>query len=205
MPFVEVPNTVEVVPQFTYDLQKVANVHHVEKGSAWTTADMEAVAAAYIEWWDTTMKTGYAPTTLSLNSVIVRDLTTQSAPALEFTIGLPLVGTVAAALPNHVTAAVKWITALRGRSFRGRTYHIGLAEGHVLNNQLAIAVINGLLAAYEGLQAALEGTPAGGDMVVVSKYTGGAERDTGVTTPIIGVSLDSTVDSQRRRLPGRGQ
>lgn len=204
MPFVPVPNTVEVVPQFLYDLQRCANVHHVEKGSAWTTSDMELVAAAYRDWWDTNIRTAFAPTTLSLVSVIVRDLTTQSSPALEFTVGMPLVGTVAAALPNHVTLAVKWITALRGRSFRGRTYHVGLAEGHVLNNQLGAAFVNPLLAAYDALRDALETAVGGLVFVVVSKFANGVPRATGVTTPIIGTGLDTTVDSQRRRLPGRG-
>jgi hypothetical protein len=44
-----------------------------------------------------------------------------------------------------------------------------------------------------------------GTWVVVSRFSGGVERVTGVTTPVVQAAYhDLNLDSQRRRLTGRG-
>lgn len=205
MAFTPVPNTCEIVPQFLWDGQRCANVHHVEFDAPPTVGDMTVLGQNYIGWWQTFIQTAFAPTTLSLTSVIVRDLTSANAPAVEVPADPPIVGTIANSLPNNVTLAVKWITALRGRSFRGRTFHVGLAEGHIINNVLTGAFVNSLQNAYDELAAALTDTLTGAAMVVVSKIGNGVPRNPGITTEIVAAVLDVVVDSQRRRLPGRGQ
>jgi len=44
---------------------------------------------------------------------------------------------------------------------------------------------------------------AGYELVVTSFQTGLAPRVAGVSTPVTSVGVNTTVDSQRRRLPGR--
>lgn len=201
--FVPFENCLKVEQVFLWDSQYVENVFHVEKDSPWTTTDMQNQAIEFINAWDTLWQANMA-STLQLVNIKCTDLTTEFSPGIEYSTGLPLTGSSgAAALPNVVTVAVKWITALRGRSYRGRTFHIGLLESHVLDNQITTAALTLLQAYYLQIWG---GVPiAGADLVVASRIQGGVERETGVMTPIIGFQIDRGIDTQRRRLPGRGR
>lgn len=106
-------------------------------------------------------------------------------------------------MPNVITVAVKWVTALRGRSYRGRTYHIGLLETHILDNMITTAAQTLLQTYYVNLWGSVAILTA--EMVVASRIQGGVEREVGLMTPIIGFQIDRVVDTQRRRLPGRGR
>lgn len=204
MAFIPVPDTVEVRMQYSYDGQQVENVFHVHQDGEWTVSQMQAIATVFVDLFDDELDT-FAAATLTLNRVLVRDLTTSSGLAIEWTTGLPLSGlSPSPQLPNNVTAAVKWTTGLAGRSFRGRTYHLGLCENSVTANELVSTLPADLESAYATLITNIPAAVTGAALVVVSKYHLGAPRTTGITTDIIAVSVDPVVDSQRRRLPGRG-
>jgi hypothetical protein len=148
----------------------------------------------------------FMPNTGGLVLVSVRDLTTESGLAIERTTGLPLIGTNASPqLPNNVTVAVKWSTGFAGRSFRGRTYHIGMPENSTVSNQVSAGPLADLNTAYAALIGVPPATDASMTLVVVSKFHANAPRLAGVTTPILARSINPTIDSQRRRLPERGK
>jgi len=203
MPFVPFPNTVKAEQVFLWDNQVVENVFHFEKDSAWSTVDMQDLAASLIDNWNDFWKANMA-TTLSMTTIKVTDLSSEFAPGIEYTTGLPLAGTSGgASMPNSVCVAVTWLTALRGRSYRGRTFHIGLLETQILDNQITVAA-QGLLTLYYSTFITTI-NPTGAQLVVASRIEGGVERVTGLTTPVIGLKIDRVVDTQRRRLPGRGR
>jgi hypothetical protein len=116
-----------------------------------------------------------------------------------------------APLPNNVTLTVSFRTANRGRSFRGRNYVVGLGETQVAGNTVAPSVIT----AFDGIYSQLLASPVAAiaTWVVVSRFSGvdpvtkePIPRVTGIATPITSVTVvDNVVDSQRRRLPKRGQ
>lgn len=175
----------------------------VEQATPFDQVSLAVLAELFKVWWGTNIK----PITtnhLSLIMIVARAMDTANSPAIEYTSGLPLEGddSVNQPLPTSVTVAVKWTTELRGRSFRGRTYHVGLSEVQVNGNVLATAPHAAILAAYAELLEDLEGLNA--DLVIASRWSNHVQRTTGLTTPVTGVFLDPTVDSQRRRLPGRG-
>lgn len=202
MAFIPVPGVVEVTPVFRQDSQEAVNVLHVRPVGAITPAAMTAIASIYAVWWIAAIKPIAAPN-LSLQEVRCRNLTTESAGGVSYTTGLPSAGTVGSgALPNAVTLAVKWSTGLVGRSFRGRTYHLGLSEIQVTDNTVEPVALAALLNAYDELREeyAAQDYP----MVVVSRFTNNAPRVTGIATPITTVTINNIVDVQRRRLPGRG-
>lgn len=203
MPFVPVPNVAQVDMVFMYNGQRCENVYHVQQESPYDQTSLAVLATLFRDWWDDEFKAG-APNTLALVLIVARALDTDSSPSIEFSAGLPIQGQVTAAgqLPNNVTQAIKWTTALRGRSYRGRTYHIGLTEDMVIGNTVQEPHLAYQANRYNALLTALDGLP--GNLVVVSKIHNGVERTTGIATPVQAVSVDSTVDSQRRRLPGRG-
>jgi len=204
MAFIPVANTAQVRMQFLYDGQHCENVYHVENTGAWDVGGLQALGDGFIDWWDTELK-AFAPDTVSLRQVVLRDLTTESGLAVERTTGLPLVGTNGSpALPNNVTVAVKWSTGLAGRSFRGRTYHIGMPENSTVGNTVSASPLLDLQAAYDALIGVPPAVDAAYSLVVVSLFHDNAPRVAGVTTPILDSSIEPTIDSQRRRLPGRG-
>jgi len=198
------PGVLEVELFFTFDGQQVENVFHWFSGIPWTETMANGLVDWVIEWWTTNLQS-QVPTTVVLQSARGTDLSSLTGLQVIRTTGLPAAGTAAtAALPNNSTVAVKWSTALRGRSYRGRTFHIGLPEAGVTGNALVSAYQAALLNAYQNLTddpGIVELT----QMCVLSEVSGGAPRAEGICTTITAASIEPIVDSQRRRLPGRGR
>jgi len=204
MPFIPVPNTVQVELLYLWDGQECANVLHYGQPGLTSITDMEEAGSILVAWWDASMQT-LVPSTLSLTQIKLTDLNDESAPVVEYTTGLPLAGQHASpSLPNNVSVTITKRTLLRGRSFRGRIYHPGLVEGVVTNNQVLGTHMTNLINAYEEILN-LAVTAEEWNMVVVSRYADNAPRVEGISTDVIALSSDGIVDSQRRRLPGRGQ
>lgn len=108
-------------------------------------------------------------------------------------------------LPNNATFTIAFKTGFSGRSYAGRNYAVGMTEDQSANSIAAPAYIELLQDAYNGLASSL--VSAGGHFihVVYSQVSGGVPRVEGVWTPInTYIIVDDTMDSQRRRLPGRG-
>jgi hypothetical protein len=130
------------------------------------------------------------------------------------TTGLPIVGGASGeCAPNNVALCMSIRSAARGRSARGRNFIPGIPKDLIDENTVA----SGNVAAYEDAYAGLIGI--GGDsgfsQVVVSRFSGftivdgkkvPTPRVSGVTHDVINsYVVDPTIDSQRRRLPGRGR
>ena len=203
MPFIPVPNCYQATMVFTSSGQRVANVYNVLYEGAALEANLTLVASTLAEWWEDELL-AFVPNTISLVLIAVNDIAEEHGIGIEYTTGLPLVGSSAQpTLPNNVTLAVKWTTGFRGRSFRGRTYHIGLAENAVVGDTVESTALTFLEGAYASLITAL--SSAGFPLCVASRYTEKAPRDEGIMTPVLASSIDAVVDSQRRRLTGRGR
>lgn len=204
MPRPPTPNVAEVTMTFLQDGQYLINKHHYVNTAGWDEGSLNNLGTAIREWWDDNMK-ARVPNTVSLIEIEVIDLTAGSGLGITVQTGLPIVGTKADnALPNNVTVAVKKGTGLVGRSFRGRTYHVGLAEGQVTGNTINPADLTGLITAYDLLKEPL-GPVIPVDLCVLSEVSGGSQRTEGICTVVTGIGIDPITDSQRRRLPGRGR
>jgi hypothetical protein len=106
-------------------------------------------------------------------------------------------------LPNNVTWAIKFNTANRGRSGRGRNYIIGLTKPKVAANLLNPITAGQFVDGYLDLLTDLAASDW--EWVVYSRFEDKVERTTGLAQPVVSVSFaDLILDSQRRRLPGRG-
>jgi len=134
-----------------------------------------------------------------------RSLSEQNGIAIEYTAGMPLPGDNSSEMaPMNVTVAVKLVTGLRGRSFRGRIFVVGLTKTSMNGDTLTGDAVNNWKGIYESLLA--EKIEAGDPgWCVVSRWQNLLPRAEGLATPIVSVEVDPTVDSQRRRLLGRGQ
>jgi len=203
MAFVAVPNTVlvEMIHFNSTTVQYAENTLYFENSGGWDATSAGDLADALSDWWESTLGEQASPT-WELSTIRVTDLSSATGFVVEHFPGLTATG-ASAALPGNVTVAISFRTESRGRSYRGRNYFIGLGEGSVTNDTVNSGIVTALVDAYEALAASV--AALGAVHVVVSRVSGGVERETGVTTPVTAYRVDSTVDSQRRRLAGRGR
>lgn len=204
MAFIPVPNTVSVELVHTQGTTIMENVLHFEADGPPFTDEMIELANDIIGWWSSDVRPQVNDQT-SLIEVRVTSLDDQFAPSVSVVTGLPLAGSAAQPmLPSNVSLALTKRTALRGRAYRGRVYFIGLGEGQVVGNTVNGVTVTALVNAFNaGLH--YNTTSLSWDQVVVSRYLNKVPRETGVTTVVTGYTSDGIIDSQRRRLPGRGQ
>lgn len=207
MPFVPAPNIVQAELIYSFGGQITENVLHYEPDGALTDDLMAELADELISLWGTNVAPLVA-NDLSLTTLRVTDLTTQFSNGFDVTTGLPISGGLASLsdepVPANVALAVKKNTAFRGRSRQGRIYHMGLTNDQVLFSTVDATTISSLVTAYTSM---LGFSTAGAtwEMVVLSRFENNVERTQALATEVTFLSADSTVDSQRRRLPGRGE
>lgn len=211
MPFIPVPNTALAEIRMLVDSQKVENTLYFLYDLPPNAADLNSLGEALVNWWVTNMAP-LTPETTILREVVCTDISSESGPQVTNTPAADGFGTMATeTLPSNCSFTISLRTALRGRSFRGRNYVVGLGISQVVGNNLVSGYADAFVDAYTlliGIAEALSST-----WVVASRFSG-VDPDTkkpipriaGVTTPITTVLyVDLVIDSQRRRLPGRGE
>lgn len=201
MAFIPFPTTVMVELFLTQDSQQLENTLYFDIGVTPTVAHLEVLTDEIKNWWIANVAP-LCSNTVNLRGVKATSLASATAPALEIATAGPG-GLAQPALPNSVTIAIKFLTAGRGRSSRGRNYIVGMIEDHVTANLVASSLTTSYVSAYEELLDTLVITV--GTWVVASRFTNNAPRPVGVIAPVTSVAFtDRIVDSQRRRLPSRG-
>src|SRR5680860_412131 len=158
MPLSPVPNVVQAELVYTWDQQVVENVLHFEAAGALSIPNMQSLGTYLVNWYDLGLQ-GAHPTTIALTSLKLTDLTSDTAPALDYTTGLPLIGVnTSPSLPNNVAVVMSKRTIFRGRSYRGRIYHPGLAEDQVVANNVNALTLADFVTEYEKLLSFTAGT-----------------------------------------------
>lgn len=201
-PYIPVPNTAKVDLIFDTNGGVAMNSFYFEKGSALTEADLTAIATAAEDAWEADIAPGVAEA-ITLNRTVVTDLTTDSSGQVVNPGGISGSNS-GGSLPDNVTIAVSLRSALRGRSFRGRVFHVGLPASDVDGDSISDAHAAEFVTAYQAFKDDVEAAVSGITMVVVSLCHDNTWRTTGVTTPITSIQVDTKLDSQRLRLLGRG-
>jgi len=136
-----------------------------------------------------------------------RGIWDQAQPAITNVVGTNTPGAVASpGAPGGTCIAVSFRTAYGGRSYRGRNFVSGFPLNACEGNQLATAYASGIVEAYEALVPDYVADDLPNAVhVVASRFSLGAPRVTGITTPINAyLMVNRDLDSQRRRLTGRG-
>lgn len=205
-----IPDGIQVVLAFTKANQQVRNVFHVRSDVAIDEALLNTCAQVFKNAWIDRLK-GMNTPDVSLNSIMVTDISVVGGLGVEYTTGLPQVGTLAGfALPNNVTVATKLTTGHTGRSYRGRSYFVGIGNDLLLADRQHIA--DSLRLALGNFFAdLLVNLPTDGmHLAIASRYSGvdangkPIPRTAPFLTDVTGAVTNTTVDSQRRRLPERG-
>lgn len=203
MAFIPVPDVALCRVSGRIDGQLTINTLYFEiSGGGITPVNLADLAAAVDSW-----ASGSLAPLLSEDWTYERtdaiDLTTQTGFVSTF--ASPVVGGVEGeAAPNNVACCISIRTGNAGRSFRGRNFVPGIPNSVITLNTLDAGFRTGLLSAYGELVGA--GTfLAGWQFGVVSRYTAGAPRATGVISPVTGLTIvGQWVRSMRSREVGHG-
>lgn len=203
-PFVPVPNTAEVVIEQSLAGQNVFNVLHFEGPGPFGIPDLNILATEVINAWIEFLDVIYS-NQLSLVAVRATSLESISAPGVLSTVSPGTNGAIAVPpTPNNVALVLTLTTDLRGRSFRGRTYAAGMPQDTLVDPSHVTTTYQSLfLDQWTGFFTDVE-DDAGVIHVITSLVTAGAPRVTGVNTEVTGYAVNQELDSQRRRLAGRG-
>lgn len=204
MAFIPTPNTIRVSFQFTWASQIVEITIAVTKASPWGEADMLTTLNDLSTWAQDELLPNLS-NQLSLYNLTATSQESSSAPVVELPVSPPVSGSLDnPTVPNNVTLATSFLTPLRGRSYRGRVYTPGIDRTQLVSStQYNSGIVAALTAAYAAINAAF--TVVDAEHAVISTRTNNAARTTGVATSVTGYRTESFVDSQRRRLAGRGQ
>lgn len=203
MAFIDVSDTVQAEFIYSYFGQVMENVLYFKNDTDLDVSSMTALGGVLRDWWDD-WYSQQLNGLLQLNTIKLTDLTAVASPVVEFTDGLPLNGKVTSGetLPTQIACCCTLITLSRGRSFRGRIYVPGIPDAAITNSTFTDTFIADMEGNLGQLMVALDDT----NFVwgVVSRYTGGAPRASGVFTQISGFRVNATAATQRRRRLGVG-
>lgn len=203
MAFQPVPlcSIVELI--YTWNSQRVENTLWMKRVAPPSAAELETLGELMITWWTAALRPS-----LSSDLILVQvDCTykgVDTGPQAIVTTGLPSAGAAPTeSVTNGTAFVVKFGTDFIGRSYRGRNYVPGLPTADYNNSLLAPATVASIMDGYNALTGVLDGT--GWEHVVVSRFSGGASRPSGVSTAVTSYTNTTTASrSQRRRNPGVG-
>lgn len=202
MTFVSADKTVKVDVIYVLDSQRCIMTSHWKKPTTVTEENLQDMADTMGTWWAANVLP-FQSNVPVLQRVEVFDLSYYGAPMRSSADILTAGGVSSASVPNGSAVCITKRTDLRGRSYRGRMYLPGWPTTKVDSpttiNGAWLAELVGNFADWL-VPSLFEGFTAG----VLSYFFNGAQRSTPEFTPISAISADTSIDSQRRRLLGRG-
>lgn len=207
MPFIPVADTCEVAFHYQTGFgEPMVNTFHVEIPGGYGSSDLEGVCELFRDWWNGTTVGVYVPlqdfqsSAVVLESITARSMAAATDPTFELSVNAAG-GDATEVMPYQLAIVASWKTGFSGRSFRGRTYLGGITQQYNDGGAVTAAGVAALQITMQTLIDQVEAV-ATQQLVVVSKYSGGAPRAAGVTTPITSVTIDNVWDTQRRRSHG---
>lgn len=202
MAFIPWPNGIQLCFDFTTAGQNWQFCLALRKSSgAPTDSDLLAVASEGTSWWQSTLGNNIENDT-TLRQCRATDMTVEGGPQNIQTSGVAgaISGTF---MPLNAASVVSLRTAKRGRSYRGRAYVSGSPASALISDvDISSTQAANLASAFTTLQSALDAL--GFDMVVASKRHNNVTTNPAELNEVIAILCDQHLDSQRRRLSGRG-
>lgn len=193
------PNTVRLVLSASQESSQRISVFHFRTTAAhvWTSSELAALCSAF---WTAVGPAFKSATQVGVTFVSVSAIDMGNDPAQSGTFLIPAgnVGTVGGeALPASAAAVLSWRTTYTGRKYRGRTYLYGMGEAQTNGSLLTTSAVALATAIGSALLGFVNGT---GTVVALSVYSTVLNASNIIQSFIV----DNLVDSQRRRLLGRG-
>ena len=206
MPLPFVPNGVKVVISFQDAGQLAQNdLWFVGPDAEPDFSSVNALA----NWVATFVQTIYLPLVcdvVTLTKVVARSMTSATGAIATVFDGATQGSVATEQAPNNVAPCISFGSGLGGRSTHGRNYIVGTPNAAIDVNTLSPTFIGAFTDAYSQLLPGGTVDPAPFIWSIVSYSENGVVRGTPFSWPVRSVGFtDNVVDSQRRRLPGRGK
>lgn len=196
MPPIIIPDAFQITLQGVRAGQEVVNVFGYRRVGGINGAEC---LNAGISWRNNVLPSLLAclSSTYAGVSITVRNLTTAGGPEAVIPLIGPYTGTRGAnAAPGNVAIVSSWYTANAVRAGRGRNYLSPLSESDLFSDFINTALV-ALIGAFAN--ALINNLPIiGSNFAVIT-------RKFHFANPVNGFRIDTTLDSQRRRLTGRGR
>lgn len=201
MAFQPAQDTVSVEFKYT-DLagHRFQNTFHLSR-IGFTNADIDTLVSLVAGYWDTSLLRTKLSIDVTLATIKVTDLRTEGAYTVETTVNSAGTGNEDQ-VPVSSAVVVTMRTALRGRSFRGRSYITGTIKNEFVNGVYSVNTTSACQAFVVGLQTAVAGQ--GWDLVVLSRAHNGVKRAVALPFPITSVVIRSQREGNRRDRSDRG-
>jgi hypothetical protein len=196
MPPVVIPNTARAAIRMQVGGRQRVNVLHFNKAGGFSTSDLNTLNTELMTWWQTFMR----PQLSTLISLV--DITsTNLHDAVQEQDVQPCLSNCAGQNagepePGNVTFTTSWRTDVVGRRYRGRSYWPGMVNTNTNNDDTVVSTL--LTAAAVAAGNLIFGSISNGAALAI------ASRVLLSSRVVTGFVLENILDSQRRRLPGRG-
>lgn len=201
--FIPVPHTAKAVMRYSLFGQTVENVFHFLGPDDFNVATCQLLAETMQLEWNNIVKSTLSPQ-LELLDITVTGIHTRFGPQFIAPVGVTGTNIGAAFADPGATLAIKFGTAQIGRSYRGRMYWPCLQAPEVTAGVVNSAYASGLAVAMQAFFGQV-GASAGVEHVIVSYQNDCIWRTVGLPVLVTSYTVtDYNVDSQRRRLIGRG-
>lgn len=207
MPSIYTPKGVKVEMVYTLQGQRCENVYYVTNGAVATLANLQSLWTIFRDWEQNTARLDRS---VHVQCVLIAltALDGPGAPYYENAVNPTIGGGInVASAPAFVSVAIKHTTGKAGRSFRGRSYWIGLITDWILGVQnIPAASANSLAGRYNTLRASL--LAAGWQFCICSQYSGvqvvngyrkAIPRASGILTPVTASTCETGIDTNRHR------
>lgn len=204
--FIPAPNTAGVELRYSALGQIIENTFHVRSSSPFTLANLVTLRGVFDAWDSATWKLYRSPN-VTLLGIRSRGLDAGDSPIDEYVLATPRAGTYGGTLlPLNVTVAIKLLSSSAGRSARGRIFFPGITTSALSGNQVLSGWADPAKNAVVTLKSNIVAANSAWAMCITSRRHDNAWRATAVNYDVTSVALsDYNVDSQRRRLTGRGR
>jgi hypothetical protein len=202
-PLPDIANVLRVVTSGTYYATKWANVFHVKyDGTTPTVSDLNTFCTDFGNAYDGHLLE-HVSDGVTLTEVTAVDLTSDVSASGAAAVSHP--GDIAGdSLSASVSVCLSWHISRRYRGGHPRTYLPGIPDSVTANvSQLSAGAVTNYESDAAGFMAAVNAIDVGGSPVVlgcVSYRFNNAPRITPLFEPFTSSSVNSRLDSQRRRL-----
>lgn len=200
MAFKACPGALEIAQSFSTPGGLAYNIYHVAHldSTSWSVTQINAMLAVF-QAWETSNGRARRVNTVQCQGYRGRDLSSHFGSE-AVTTGNGVGQLAGFGLPDNCTIAIKKGTGLAGRGMRGRVYWVGLSASQQANDTYNSTEVTAIVTALEALRSAVEAVANCG-MAIVHSQLNGTPLDPRTWTQVLShVAVDSTIDSQRRRL-----
>lgn len=170
------------------------------KEFGWNVTNLTLLASTAGDAWEE-LAVGLVNANQSLVEIVARSEESETAPSVTWTPASPIPGTLAGnPVPLSAARIVTLRTDSRGRSYRGRVYVAGGTQNIMQSNiTWTVASVGSAATIINDLVTAIV-TELNAANVVVSRFTNGAARATGVATPVTSYVGRTRMGTIRKRV-----